>query len=523
MDHPQLLEQLADPAAYPESTARVEVVQTHISTIFLTGGHAYKVKKPVDFGFLDYTTLERRRRFCAEEVRLNSRLAPDVYLGVVPIVVRDGRALVDGPGEAVEYAVKMVRLPEERMLRRVLARGEATAATVADIARRLAAFHDAAESGPRIADFKRLAGVKFNCDENFAQTQKYVGTVIPARAFARISTGTGLFLRRNAALFERRADSGRVRDGHGDMHVDSICVTDPVRIFDCIEFNERFRYADVAEEVAFLAMDLEYLGHDDLARAFVRAYVDASGDEELPRLLDFYKAYRAYVRGKVNAFQLDDPGLTPDARAASAANATRYFELALRYVEAFNPQRLFVTCGLTGSGKSVLARALGERWAVEVVRSDVVRKELLGLAPAERRHVPYGHGEYSSAMTDATYEEMVRRAETLLAAGHSVALDGCFIKREQRRVATTMAERSGVPYLLLECRTDDDVVRERLARRVAKGATVSDGRWEIYCGQRREFEPPDELPAAARVALDRSRPIDELIGVLDALAPPEWR
>ena len=514
---------MSDPSFYPEGSSRVDVVQTHISTIFLTDRHAYKVKKPVDFGFLDYTTLEKRRDLCRQEVTLNARLCPDTYLGVVEIREEDGgEPALEGPGETVEVAVKMVRLPEERMLRKVLSRGEGRSALFVEIARILAAFHEKAETNERIQAMKGLAGVRFNCEENFQQTEGVVGRLVPPDRFEHIRTSTRLFLQRHAGLFERRAREGRVRDGHGDLHLDSICVTDPVRIFDCIEFNERFRYQDVAEEVAFLAMDLEFQGYGDFARAFVDAYVAASGDEGLLRLLDFYKAYRAYVRAKIHSFQVDDPALPADAKKAMAATASHYFELADRYAAYFNPQRLLVTCGLTGSGKSTLARRLAARYSLQVLRSDVVRKELLGIGTTERRHVPFGAGEYSAETTRRTYDAMAEQAEALLRQGQSVVLDGCYLKRDQRAGAVELARRLGVPLVLFDCRASEDVVRERLERRAAKTASVSDGRWEIYQAQLAELEPPEELSHPERIVVDRSRPIEELLETLHPLMPAPW-
>ena len=517
-----LVERMSDPSFYPEGPARVDVVQTHISYIFLTDRFAYKVKKPVDFGFLDYTTLEKRRRLCGQEVVLNARLCPDTYLGVVELREQDGVLSLEGPGETVEVAVKMVRLPEDRMLRHVLAHGEARTVLFGEIARILADFHSQAETSDRIQAMKGLEGVRFNCEENFQQTEGVVGRLVSPGRFEHLRTSTRLFLERHAALFERRARAGRVRDGHGDLHLDSICVTEPVRIFDCIEFNERFRYQDVAEEVAFLAMDLEFHGFGDFARAFVDAYVEASGDRELLRLLDFYKAYRAYVRAKIHSFQVDDPAVPAEAKPRIADVASHYYELADRYAALFNPQRLFVTCGLTGSGKSTLARRLASRYSLQVLRSDVVRKELLGLDATERRHVPFGEGEYSPATTQHTYDAMVDKAEALLAEGHSVVLDGCYLKRDQRAGAVALARRLGVPFVLFECRASEDVVRERLARRAQKTASVSDGRWEIYQAQLVEYEPPEELSHPERIVVDRSRPIEELLETLHPLMPAPW-
>ncbi|HVN76039.1 MAG TPA: AAA family ATPase [Thermoanaerobaculaceae bacterium] len=523
MNLDRLVEHLSNPAFYPEPTTGVEVIQTHISFIFLTDAHAYKVKKPVDFGFLDYTTLAKRRQMCEREVALNSRLCPDIYLGVIELNESDGSLSIGGPGETVEVAVKMRRLPRERMLRQVLARGEGNEALFERIAVTLADFHRRAPA-PRTGE--GMSGVerpKFNCDENFAQTEKYIGSLLPRRAFELIRNSTDLFFKRKGGLFARRVEERRIVDGHGDLHLDSICATDPVRIFDCIEFNERFRIQDAAEEVGFLAMDLEFHGYAPFARKFVEAYVAASGDAELLELLAFYKTYRAYVRAKINSFASDDPHIPAAARDASRATASHYYELAAHYAAACNPRRLIVTCGLTGSGKSTLARKLGELYSLQLIRSDVVRKELVGIAPDERRWLPYDQGEYSPEMTDRTYAEMLERAKALLEVGHSVVLDGCYTKRLQRDGAVDLARRLGVPFLLLECRTSEDVIRERLERRAQKAGTVSDGRWEIYHRQLAEFEAPEEIAGDKRVVLDRSKPVDELLHELAVVLPSAWQ
>ena len=514
---------MSTPSFYPEGTARVDVVQTHISFIFLTDHHAYKVKKPVDFGFLDYTSRERRREMCEREVALNRRLCPDTYLGVVDIVDDGSRLTLGGRGVPAEHAVRMLRLPADRMLRHVLQHNEGSEAIFSQIARTLAAFHAAAETSPEIQAMKGVSGVAFNCEENFEQAERYVGRLLPRELFELIRTSTRLFLERRAALFAARARRGRVRDGHGDLHLDSICVTDPIRIFDCIEFNERFRYQDVAEEVAFLAMDLEFHGYPHYAKTFVDAYVAVSGDAELRELLDFYKTYRAYVRAKVSSFQTDDPLIGETDKTHLRETARRYYELAGRYARAFNPQLLVMTCGLTGSGKSTVARRLGERFAFELVRSDVVRKELLGLDPYERKWDAFGAGAYTADMTDETYRVMVERAEVLLASGSSVVLDGCFTRRSQRAAAIELAKRSGVPLLVLECQAPESIVRERLEGRASKGRAVSDGRWEIYHNQAASFESPDEIPPGCHVVLDRSRPVEEHMAALTELMPAAWR
>jgi uncharacterized protein len=521
-DTQALIEQMSQPSFYPEHTTRVDVVQTHISCLFLTDRFVYKVKKPVNFGFLDFTSLEKRRHFCKREVSLNSRLSPQTYLGVVGIHEKDGVLSLEGPGEAVDVAVKMVRLPAERMLREVLRRGEATPELFTAIARTLAEFHHEAFTSPEIQAIKNLEGVRFNCEENFQQTEKYIETLVSDETFNFIRTSTDLFFQRKAPLFARRASTGRVVDGHGDLHLDSICATDPVTIFDCIEFNERFRVLDVAEEVAFLAMDLEFSGYPQLAAAFVDAYAQASSDPEMLELLSFYKAYRAYVRAKIHSFQIDDPTIGADKKAAIGATARQYYELAARYASEFNPQRLIITCGLTGTGKSTLARKLGERCAVQVVSSDSVRKEMLGIDPHERHYDAFGHGVYAPSITERTYAAMTARAESLLLVGHSVILDGCFGRRDQRSLAIDLAHKLRVPFMLLECRAPEELIQRRLNGREGKAKSVSDGRWEIYQKQLETFEPPAEVPAERCLVLDRSRPAEVLIDELLAQLPGQW-
>jgi hypothetical protein len=522
MELGRVVERLSDPTAYPEPTTGVELVQTHISWIFLTDRFAYKIKKPVDFGFLDYTTLEKRRACCEREVILNRRLCPDTYLGVTTIADVGGTPVLDGPGSPIEVAVKMARLPEERMLRKVLSRGEGETELFVGLARTVADFHERARVVGESASLKDLEGVRFNCEENFSQTERYVGSLLSPQEFDLIRNSTRLFFDRRAALFSRRTQEGRIVDGHGDLHLDSICATEPLRIFDCIEFNERFRIQDVAEEVAFLAMDLEFNGYAPFARTFVEAYAHASGDRELFDLLAFYKCYRAYVRAKVNSFLADDPNVSAEKRDAIRATASRYYDLAARYATVFNPRRLIMTCGLTGSGKSTLARRLAERYRLRVVRSDVTRKELLGLAPDTRRHVPFNEGEYSPSVTEQTYATMVERAAEGLTVGETVILDGCFTKKDQRVGAVGLARHLGVPLLVLECRTSEEVIRQRLEQRARKAAAVSDGRWEIYRQQIEEFEPADEISGDERVIVDRSRPVEELLEELTAVVPPEW-
>jgi aminoglycoside phosphotransferase family enzyme len=330
---PELIKALLEREAYPESPQKVELTQTQISYVLLAGEYVYKIKKPVDMGFLDYTTLEKRRYYCGREVELNRRLCADTYLGVVPVTRDKGRFILGGKGEAVEYAVKMRRLPQDAMMDAMLLKNKVTRKMVEDVARTVADFHRRANTSAEITKIGGIDAVIKNTSENFEQTNKYFNIIIESETYQRIKTYTEDFIKINTPLFHKRMEEGRVRDGHGDLHAAHICfLKKGICIYDCIEFIDRFRYTDVAAEVAFLAMDLDHYGRRDLADIFVKAYVKESGDKGLLKLLNFFKCYRAYVRGKVGCFQYDDPQIPAQEKEKIKANARSYFKLAETYI-----------------------------------------------------------------------------------------------------------------------------------------------------------------------------------------------
>ena len=329
---PSIVEALLKPQAYPHKPQKIGLVQTQMSFVFLTGDYVYKVKKPVNLGYLDYTTLEQRLFFCHQEVELNRRLCPDTYLGVVPIVEDNGDFRVEGKDEAVEYAVKMRQLPQERMMDVLLLREHVNKEMIAGVAEKLQAFHDKAETNPEIASYGGLDFIRQNNLENFTQTKKYVGISITPERYKLIEKYTEDFIANNADLFVKRVEEGKIRDCHGDLHAAHICFTDDICIYDCIEFNERFRYCDVASEIAFLAMDLDRYQRADLSQHLVNTYVKLSCDDDLLKLFNFYKCYRACVRGKVESFKLDDPYISEEEKAKTLTVAQRYFELAESYI-----------------------------------------------------------------------------------------------------------------------------------------------------------------------------------------------
>ena len=380
-ERPPLIRAMLHGEAYPEPVTDVSLLETHVSYLFFTDDHVYKVKKPVSLGFLDFSTLDRRYHYCLEEVTLNGRISPEVYEGVVPIRERRGRYRVEGPGTTVEYAVKMHRLPEDGSLSHLISNDLLQEEDVRNIARVTADFHRRAATGPEVVRFGDIKVVRENTEENFEQTLEFVGNSIPANQYDDLVEYSRAFLDAKARIFESRAAEGRVREGHGDLHADNIFLVDGVKIIDCIEFNHRFRCLDVAEDIAFLATDLDFHGYPDLSDEFVSSYVEESGDHGLWELLDFFKAYRAYVRGKVASFRLDDPALIAEERKNLFDQAKSYFALAHSYAQAFSRPNMVLVIGLMGSGKTHVAEELARRWSMVHISSDVTRKTLAGLDP----------------------------------------------------------------------------------------------------------------------------------------------
>ncbi len=328
---PPFIRHLLTPAAYPHPAAEVKLVQTHISYVLLAGDFVYKFKKPVDFGFLDFTTLAKRQHFSQQELILNRRLSPAIYLEQVTVTDDHGTLALNGAGEPMEYGIKMVRMPEERMMANVIKRGELDTAMIDAIVAKLVPFYAQAEGGEAIREFGSARAVSVNVLENFAQTESFIGCPALSRdQFEAISAYAREFLSREE-LFNQRVAAGRVRDCHGDLYSANICLADQVYIFDCIEFNQRFRYCDVASDAAFLAMDLDFHGLADLGEHFISALATASGDDTLRTMLNFYKGYRAYVRGKIGLFTAHDPKVDAATKAACLGQAARYFELARQY------------------------------------------------------------------------------------------------------------------------------------------------------------------------------------------------
>jgi len=472
----------------------VQVVQTHVSAVFLAGDRAYKVKKPIRlWGFLDYGTVDIRRAWCETEVRLNRRLAPEIYEGVVPIVRRPDSSLhVGGEGDVVEHAVVMVRLPPGVTFLERLEAGTLTADDLKEAAAVLAAFHAANRLAPEAAGLARADSFFEVVNQNFRSTHEGVPDLFPRAVHDGLERRIAARTEATRALVDRRADGGLMVDGHGDVRLEHVLrYHDRVNVIDCIEFSDLVRHIDPLCDVAFLSMDLAERGHWDLAGVLETAYLEHAAEkaEVAALLLPLYRSYRAHVRAKVDHQTALSPEVPPDVRAAKLLGARRFLALAWTYARADEAPPVVVMRGPSGVGKSVLASALAPWLGAGIVRSDVVRKELAGMTPTDRLDAAGNERLYAPEMSRRTYAALLERAERHVRDGRAALLDATYLRRDSRDAARELAARLGAPFAILDVHCEPDVVRERLRRRAAGNQDASDAGVEVYEEQVRTEEP----------------------------------
>lgn len=503
----ELIEHLRTVGAYPHDPSEVEEIQTHISWVFIVPPLVYKVKKPVSLGFLDFSTLEQRRHYCQEELRLNRRLCPDVYEDVVPISKRKGSFKIGDASNVVEYAVRMRQLSGGAFADELQRDGRLGESDVDRIVETLARFYRQEAATAETAGWGRIGKLRISTDENFEQTQKYVGSLLPNTAHEAARFYTDRFYDQHARLLHRRRAAGFVRECHGDLHLEHVYLRpDGVCIYDCIEFSERLRSLDVANDVAFLAMDLDFNQRPHLASYFVDRMADALDDRDLPRLADFYKCYRAYVRAKVESMRSDEDEVPEDEREKSRERARRYYRLATRYGVAGSQPVVVIVMGRVGTGKSTVAKQVADAVGCRVAASDRIRKEQAGV-PAHVRGTERERKElYTAARTEAVYQALEEEALQRAHADRGIVIDATYSRRSHRDALRQALLENDLSYCFIELTASDETLRGRLRTREAGSPHVSDARLEDFDMLNERYEAPDDLEDAfhVRVSADAS-------------------
>ncbi len=494
--------------------ARAEVLETHISFVVLAGGFAYKIKKAISLPFLDFSTLALRRFYCEEELRLNRRFAPDLYLAVVPIGGTAEAPVLDSGAIPIEYAVKMRAFPQDQLASRLLARGELQPADIDVLAAKVAAFHrGCATAGPK-TEFGSADGILHRARDNFTAIRRLPNGWVDPVELNRLEQWTGNEFVAQRSVFEQRKDQRCVRECHGDLHLGNIARVDgALTFFDCIEFSDDLRWIDVINEAAFLAMDLAAGGRCDYAHRFVNAYLEAGGDYAGLAVVRFYAVYRALVRAMVLLMRIAQAGEPP--QSVLVDEFRRHFEVASAFARPPAPA-LFLMHGLSGSGKTAVAQVMVESLGAVRLRSDVERKRLVGLESAARSVSPIDGGLYAGDMTQATYETLQVLARTGLRAGFPVIVDATFMKRAQRQAFAGVAHEAGAPFAIVSLTAPEAILRERILARAAVGIDASEASLAVLDLQMRTREAfaPDELSAV--VTWDATRPL------ADAARPGAW-
>ncbi|REL38735.1 phosphotransferase [Rhodohalobacter sp. SW132] len=515
-DYSELIRFLKKPESYPYQLEDVQHIQTHISHVFLAGSFVYKIKKPLDLGFLDYSTLEKRKTLCEKEVELNRRLSDDIYIGVVGFIKQDGRYTFEEEvlesGDIAEYAVKMRRLPEEYFLHQFIEEDSLSRSHLDRVADTLASFYTDQNRNSDLSKWGKIETIKVNTDENFDQTKQFINQTIGQNSFEAIRYFTCQFFRERAELFQQRIEYGRIVDGHGDLHLEHIHITpEKVQIYDCIEFNERFRYGDLAADLAFLAMDLDFNHLWEMERYFVDQMAERLGDDSLLEIIDFYKCYRAYVKGKVKSFQSTEEEVPESEREKAKEKARQYFNLSLRYALLGSEPAVIIFMGRVGTGKSTLANHLANRLGIKSFSSDTVRKSLAGLPLDKRTPASDRPSLYTPDMTSKTYGRLTNSAIREIPKGRHAILDATFSNAERRQELKDELGKQSISYLFIEARASEKTIIGRLEAREEKQDVISDARREDFEMLNSGYSSPDELDEKQIIHVSTDMSLDETI------------
>jgi uncharacterized protein len=496
----KLINFLKSPDSYPHQPRRVFPVQTHISWVFIASPFVFKVKKPVNLGFLDFSTLQKRCHFCRREIELNRRLCPDVYLEVLPLYQTPSGFSFKAKGKIVEYGVKMKELTSGWFLGELLAKDLVGKREITRIICRLRRFYESQTPRRAIERWGTPDKLKISTDENFTQIGPFVGKTISSAAFETIRHFTNEFYARHDRLLHRRVEEHRLRDCHGDLHLDHIHLTpDATTIFDCIEFNDRFRFIDIANDVAFLAMDFDFQGRSDLGNLFLRNCAREMHDPELLKVSNFYKCYRALVRGKVESIQAVSMKETKER--AHAKMAARYFRLALSYAVRGSKPLLIAIVGRVATGKSTIARRLGQELHWPVFSSDQIRKALANVAPTRRASAKRRVQLYSGQMTARTYKQLSECGITATKKKGGAIVDATFSAAANRESLRRQCQKAGIRLQFVQLQAGRTEMERRLRARTKNSGVISDARLEDLEKLEAAYEPW-QSPHLIKVAAD---------------------
>lgn len=507
-----LLQFMEQKDSYPHGPGRINHIQTHISHVFIAGSYVYKIKKPVNLGFLDFSTLERRKHYCEREVALNRRLCAGIYLGVIPVYRKGGSFTFEGSKKEapVEYAVKMERLSNEHFLNEKIKEGALTKRELDRVADKLTSFYQDQQPGQKILEWGKIKNIRINTGENFRQTGSFIGKTINEAAYNAIKQFTNGYLETHELLFKKRIKERRIIDGHGDLHLNHIHVTpDRVCIYDCIEFNERFRYQDMAGDLAYLAMDLDFNNLPSYSSYFIRQMADKLQDTGLERIIEFYKCYRAYVRGKVKSMESSEEEVSEENRAQAATMAANYFDLALKYALLGSGPGILIFMGEVASGKSTLAEQLSRMPGLERYASDPIRKTIAGLSLTERAPASQRDKLYAPEMSAKTYAFIYEKMERAIHKDKSVVLDATFNRRVYRKKLVKKLNSLDVNYFFIETRASAGVLRRRLKERGEKDDIISDARMEDFETLHERYDPPGEIDPSHFIQIKTDQPLEE--------------
>lgn len=496
---PDLIQTMLQPAFYPHPVkAPIQLIQTHVSYVFLTGDYAYKVKKPVDFGFLNFSTLEARQHFCLEEIQMNRQNAPEIYLDVLPITQNNQQLALDGTGQAIEYVLKMREFPQDDLFISLFEQGKLTETHMEELGKIVAQFHAKAQTNDYIKSFGEVAQVRQAIDENYQQTEQYIGTAQTQQQFDETKQFTDTFFEQQQDIFQTRIENNKIRECHGDLHLRNICLwNNKIQLFDRIEFNEPFRFVDVMYDVAFAVMDLEARGRKELGNAFLNTYIEQTGDWEGLQVLPLYLSRQAYVRAKVTSFLLNDPAVPEDAKKAAMATAADYYKLAWNYTQQ-RQGKLILMSGLSGSGKTTVARHLARKLGAIHLRSDAVRKHLAGIGLTEKG----GAELYTPEMNQKTYDRLLDLGIKLASFGWTVILDAKYDREAARQNAIATSKQHQLPLEIIYCSAPEQILRDRLN---ARNNDISDATADLLTQQIASSEPFTEAEKLLIKTIDTSQ------------------